>query len=141
MNDRQRRRERFLGMPKRKRRSVMLRNASIALAGGTAIALSASLAAQGYGGGQQPTAAQPTTAQPNTQTQAATPPADAATTDDQSGQAADPKADMRAKPKAAATCGTVVRAGPNAGQVIDKCKSKTDTKDATEAEAPKSDPQ
>ena len=105
----------------------MLRNALIALAAGTAMAVAVPLAAQSTG---QPAPDAGAATQSNTQTQATTPAADAAATADTKAQPADPKA--KAKANADATCPqNVVAAGPNRGQVISgKCKSKakTDTK-------------
>jgi hypothetical protein len=92
----------------------MTRNALIALAGGTAIALAAPLAAQSSEPGAA--AGQPAAAQPNTSPAATAPAVAPANSDDPNTQSTDPKADPKAKAKA--TGGTVVRAGPNAGTVI-----------------------
>ena len=92
----------------------MTRTALIALAGGTAIALAAPLAAQGTGpaaAAGQPTAAQ--ASNPPAATESAVAPANS---DDPNAQSTDSKADPKAKTEA--TSGTLVRAGPNAGAVI-----------------------
>ena len=106
---------------------MMTRNTLIALASGAAIALAAPAAAQDARPPANP--GQPPTAQPSTGAPAKTPATDAITADDQNAQSSDTKADPKAKPKAdtAVTCGTAVRAGPNQGQIIGKCKDKPKT--------------
>lgn len=98
----------------------MKRYAWIALAGGMTIVLTAPVAAQSAGSA----AAQPATAQPASNAPAtATAPASG---DDPAAPAADAKTDTKAKAKSdagAKACGTVIKAGPDQGQVINKCKS------------------
>jgi hypothetical protein len=125
-------RERFAHIRNFEWRSVMTRNALIALASCSAIALAAPVAAQDAA--PPANVGQPPAAQPSTGTPVKTPATDAVESNDQSAQSSDAKADSKAKPKAdtAATCGTAVRAGPNQGQIIGKCKEKT----KTDAEVP-----
>ena len=108
----------------------MTHNALIALAGGTAIALTAPLAAQGSAPGA---AGQPAAAQPSTAPAAGASTVAPANSDDPSAQSADPKSDPKVKAKA--TGGTVVRAGPNAGTVIGGKKSKGNADDAQKGAA------
>jgi hypothetical protein len=89
----------------------MTRTALIALAGGTAIALAAPLAAQSTG---PATAGQPAAAQPSAPAAAGESAVAPANSDDPNAQSTEEKAD----PKSKASGGTVVRAGPNAGMVI-----------------------
>lgn len=105
----------------------MMRNALIVLAGGTAIILAAPLAAQAAG---QDAAGQAQAAQPGAAATTATAPA---TADDPAAKASDTKADAKTKTKdTASSCGTVIKAGPNAGQVLSKCK-KDSSSDAAKA--------
>jgi hypothetical protein len=118
--------ERFVGVPNlfaypNLREELMTRYTWIALAGATAMSMTAPAAAQSAGSaGGQPATAQPTSNAP------ATAPA-AANGDDPAAPATDAKSDTKAKTKAGAdtkaTCGTVIKAGPDQGQVINKCKS------------------
>jgi hypothetical protein len=99
----------------------MTRTALIALAGGTAIILAASAAAQSTGQqsvGQQPSG-QPSAAPT---TNAAVPPVNG---DDASPTPSDHKPNAKPKADSHRTCGTAVRAGPNEGQVIGKCRKDT----------------
>lgn len=94
----------------------MIRHAFIALIAGTAITFGAPLAAQ-YA--QTPAAPQPSTVQP-------TPPAAAAQAGSSNAAAASEQGSNRSsssagsKPKICEA--TVIRAGPNQGQVINRCR-------------------
>jgi hypothetical protein len=102
----------------------MMRNALILLAAGTAIVFAAPLAAQAAG---QDAAGPAQAAQPPAAATTATAPA---TADDPAAKASDAKA--KTKADATSSCGTVVKAGPNAGQVLSKCK-KDSSSDAAKA--------
>jgi hypothetical protein len=111
------------------REECMTRTALIALAGGTAIILAAPAAAQSTGQqgvGQQPSA-QPSAAPA---ANAAVPPVNG---DDASPTPSEGKPNAKPKADSHRTCGTAVRAGPNAGQVIGKCR-----KDSNDDAPPKS---
>ncbi len=133
----------------------MTRHAFSALAAGAAIAIAAPLAAQGQGGGQanapQGTpAAQdtPDAARANSQGPANASPTGVSNANENSVLSTDPaataataKADKPDKKKAEkATSVTVVRAGPNAGQVIGKKRKKADADEAAKPEGD-NDPQ
>ncbi len=129
----------------------MTRHAFSALAAGAAIAIAAPLAAQGQGGGQanapQGTpAAQgtPDAAKANSQGPANASPTGVSKANENSVLSTDPaatavttKADKPEKKAEKATSGTVVRAGPNAGQVIGKKRKKADSDDAAKPETDK----
>jgi hypothetical protein len=119
------------------REDSMTRNAFIALGAGMSVLMTVPLAAQsaGQGGAASPAPAAQATSSPAPASQATTPPAASpsavtpAAGDDPAPQPADTKADPKAKAKADAACGTPVRAGPDQGQVIGKCKAKTKADD------------
>lgn len=132
----------------------MIRNAWILLAASTAIALAAPAAAQGQSGTAPPAAqASPTAqgpaaapAQANSQGPANAAPTATANASENSvlgteegaaTVAADADANAKAEKKSKVT---VIRAGPNAGMVINKGK-KADSKDKAEAPEAGSDPQ
>ena len=132
----------------------MIRHALSTLAAGAAITLAAPLAAQGQGGGQASApqgtpAAQgtPDAARTNSQGPANASPTGAANANENSVLSTDPAVTAAAtkadKPeKKADKAVTVVRAGPNAGQVINKKrKAKDDADDAAKPEAEMSEPQ
>jgi hypothetical protein len=103
------------------REERMTRTALIAFAGGTAIIFAAPAAAQSTGQqavGQQPSA-QPSAAPA---ANAAVPPVNG---DDASPTPSDRKPNAKTKDNSHRTCGTAVRAGPNQGQVIGKCRKDT----------------
>jgi len=114
----------------------MTRNAFFALGAGAVFLLATPLAAQtagqgaaaGPAPGAQGTAPPAPPAQATTSSAATSSAVTPANGDDPAAQATETKADPKAKAKAdsPATCGTAVRAGPNQGQVIGKCKAKTD---------------
>lgn len=103
------------------REKLMIRYALTMLAGGSAIVLAAPLSAQ--------TATQPTT--PSAASTATAPPS----AEDPGAKPSDTKVDAKAKTKddSASNCGTVIKAGPNQGQVVSKCKKATSDSDTTTA--------